>query len=76
MINISEIIILSVDKNDDSWAIEGEIIFESDLPTAFSVTYFIAEDEFEDLEIEHIPGKYDAKLLKEMILSASKEYEE
>ena len=76
MITINEVIILSIDKGDDSWAIEGEIIFDSQLATAFSVTYLTVEDEFEDFEIEIDPGQYDKRALKEKILSAAMEYEE
>ena len=76
MVQISDVIIISIDKNDDSWAVEGEILFESDLSTAFSVTYLTMEDELEDLEIEIVPGKYDARQLKEMILRAAVEYED
>lgn len=76
MIQISDVTIFSVDKSDDNWAIEGEILFESDLSTAFSVNYIPEDDELEDLEIEIVPGKYDKRLLKEMILEASSDYDE
>jgi len=76
MVQISDVIIISIDKSEDSWAVEGEIMFESDLATPFSVTYLTAEDELEDLEIEIVPGKYDARQLKEMIVRAAVEYED
>jgi len=76
MILISEVNIISVDKSDDTWAIEGEILFECDLPTAFSVNYAIDYDELEDLEIEIDPGRYDRAQLKEMIVSAAQDYDE
>lgn len=76
MIQISDVTIFSVDKSDDNWAIEGEILFESDLSTAFSVTYISEDDELEDLEIEIVPGRYDKRLLKEMILEAASEFDE
>jgi len=76
MIIISEVNIISVDKSDDPWAIEGEILFESDLSTAFSVNYASDYDELEDLEIEINPGNYDRVLLKEMIVTAAQEYDE
>ena len=47
MIQISEISIISIDKSDDSWAIEGEILFEEDLSTAFEATYLCDEDDFD-----------------------------
>ncbi len=74
MVQINDINIFSVDRNDDSWAIEGEIEFESDLTVDFSVTYLTYEDELEDLELEVNPGRYDKDLLKEMILNSVNEY--
>jgi hypothetical protein len=75
MIQISETTIISIDKSDDSWAIEGEISFEGYLSTAFSATYYPVYDELEELEIEIVPGKYDKCLLKEMILEAVNEFD-
>lgn len=76
MIQISEVNIISIDKSEDSWAIEGEILFEEDLSTAFEVTYLTDEDELEDLSMEIDPGKYDKSQLKEMIISAALDYED
>ena len=76
MVLVSDVTIISIDKSEESWAIEGEILFESDLTTAFSVTYIIGDDELEELEIEIVPGKYDKRLLKELILKAAMEYDE
>lgn len=64
MIQISEVNIISIDKSEDSWAIEGEILFEEDLSTAFEVTYLTDEDELEELSMEINPGKYDRSQLK------------
>ena len=76
MVTISEITIISIDKSEDSWAIEGEILFESDLSTPFSTIYYPEDDEFEELEIEINPGRFDKSLLKEMIIDATLEYED
>lgn len=76
MIQISEVSIISIDKGEDSWAIEGEILFEEDLSTAFEVTYLSDEDDLEDLSMEINPGKYDKSQLKEMIISAALDYED
>lgn len=76
MVNITEVNIISIDKSDDPWAIEGEILFEGDLSTDFSVNYTADYDELEDLEIEINPGSYDKSLLKEMIVKAALDYEE
>ena len=66
MVQITDILIISMDKSDDSWAIEGEIIFEEDLSSPFSVAYSPEYDELDDLEIEIIPGKFDKILLKDI----------
>lgn len=76
MVQICEINVLSVDKNDDYWFIDGEIVFESDLNTSFSVRYLPYEDEMEGLELDLDPGKYDDRLLQEMILEATAGYDD
>ena len=76
MVQISEVSIISIDKSEDSWAIEGEILFEEDLSTAFEVTYLTEEDELEDLSMEIEPGDFDKEELKDMIIKAALEYED
>lgn len=76
MVDITEVTIISIDKSEDSWAIEGEILFESDLTSPLSVTYYPEDDEFEDLEIEINPGNFDKRQLKDMIIAAANDYEE
>lgn len=76
MIQITEVSIISIDKSDDSWAIEGEILFEEDLSTAFEATYLCDEDEIEDIFLELDPGVYDEKQLSQMIKAAAFEYDE
>ena len=75
MVQLSEVVVISIDKNDDIWEIEGEIFFESDLSAAFSVSYSLEDDELEDFEIE-IDCKFDKKTFKEMLVSAAHEYED
>ncbi|MDR1703338.1 MAG: hypothetical protein LBS19_01460 [Clostridiales bacterium] len=76
MVTISEITLISIDKSEDSWDIEGEILFESDLASLFSATYYPDDDELENLDIEITPGRFDKCQLKQMILSAAQEYDE
>lgn len=75
MIDITEVTIISIDKSGDSWAIEGEILFESDLTSSLFVTYYPEDDEFEDMEIEINPGDFDKRQLKDMIIAAANEYD-
>ena len=77
MIDIVEVNIISVDKSEEeSWAIEGEILFESDLSTPFSTSYLLDDDDFEDFEMEIDPGAYDKKALKRMILDAAYNFDD
>ena len=76
MVEITDVTIISIDKNDEPWSVEGEILFESDLPSPFSALYYDDDDEFENLEIEINPGSYDNRVLKEMIVSAIYNYED
>jgi hypothetical protein len=76
MLQISQVCIISIDKSDDTWAIEGEIIFEDDLSTAFEVSYVPDEDELEDLSMELDIDDFDTAKLKEMIISSAMEYED
>jgi len=77
LVNISEVTILSVDKSADSWAIEGEILFEPDVSAPFSAVYYEEDDELDELELETeiMPGAYDKKQLKEMIIAAAEEFD-
>ncbi len=76
MLQISEVCIISIDKSDDIWAIEGEIIFEDDLSTAFEVSYVQDEDELEELSMELDIDDFDKSKLKEMIIGAAIEYDD
>lgn len=73
---ISEVNIISIDKGEDSWEIEGEIIFEDNLSSAFAVTYVIEEDELEGLDLEIDPGSFDEDELKSMIISAANDFDD
>jgi len=76
MLQISEICILSIDKGEENWAIEGEIIFDNDLTTAFEVTYLPEEDEFENPSMELELAEFDLVDYKSMILYAVEEFED
>ena len=76
MVNIVDVTIISIDKNELSWEIEGEILFEGDLESDFSAVYYPEEDEIEELELDVTPGKYDRHLLKEMIIESSNDYDD
>ena len=76
MVSIAEVNLISVDKSDNPWDIEGEIFFESELSTPFCASYYDDDGEFEYLEIEIDPGRYDRRLLMEMIVSAAEEFED
>lgn len=77
MLRITEVNIYSIDKGDDSWAIEGEILFEDDLTSAFEATYLAEEDELENLSLElDLEEDYDVRALKKWIVEAANDYED
>lgn len=75
VMNITEINIITADKSDDVWLIEGEITFEEELITTFQASYNSVTGEFEELALETDPKDYDEDDLKEMILKAVEDYE-
>ena len=76
MLQISEVNIFSLSKEEDMWSIEGEIIFEDDLTSAFETGYLPDEDELDDLSLELVLEEFDQKTLKTMILDAVNNFEE
>ncbi|MGM9915811.1 hypothetical protein [Anaerotignum sp.] len=77
MLQISEVNLISVDKSEESWEIEGEVIFEDDLSSGFAASYLAKEDEWEELSLElEMEEGFRMSVLKDMILSAIEEYEE
>ena len=76
MLHISEVNIFSLSKEEDMWSIEGEIIFEDDLTSAFETGYLPDEDELDDLSLELELEEFDQKTLKTMILDAVNNFEE
>ena len=76
MLQISEVNIFSLSKEEDMWSIEGEIIFADDLTSAFETGYLPDEDELDDLSLELELEEFDQKTLKTMILDAVNNFEE
>lgn len=76
MLQITEVNIFSLSKDEDAWNIEGEIIFEDDLTSAFEADYLPDEDELENLSLELELEGFDTKVLKNMILDAANDYED
>ena len=76
MLQISEIYILSIDKAEENWLIEGEIVFDNDLTSAFEVTYLLEEDEFENPSTELELEGFDLIDYKSMILDSVNEFED
>lgn len=77
LVQINDVSIISIDKSEDSWEIEGEILFEEDLSCEFAATYLPDDDDIEDLSFNidaSSIGRYDKKLLKDMIVSAAMDY--
>jgi hypothetical protein len=73
--NITSVNIITVDKSENPWNIEGEIMFEEDLTTSFESIYDTEEKEFEELILDMDPGGYDIDDLKAMIVKSAEDYE-
>lgn len=76
MLQITEVNIFSLNREDGVCSMEGEIIFEDDLTSAFEATYLEDEDELEELSLELDITDFDQKALKEMLLDAISNYED
>ena len=76
MLQITEVNIFFFFLDEDAWTIEGEIIFEDDLTSAFEADYLPDEDELENLSLELELDGFDTKVLKNMILDAANDYED
>lgn len=76
MMQISEVNIFSLSKDEDGWTIEGEIIFEDDLTSAFEASYLPDEDELDEISLELEIDDFDTKVLKQMLLDAANDYED
>lgn len=76
MVSITDVYIISIDKSEDSWAIEGEVVFEEDLSSDFQVTYNLEDDELEDLVLDVDPGRYSKSDFKQMVVKAAIDYED
>ncbi|MCL2397475.1 MAG: hypothetical protein FWC93_05350 [Defluviitaleaceae bacterium] len=74
--NISEVVVISVDRGDDMWPIEGEAIFEGDFSTAFAAAFYPDDNEIENLEFDVAPKGFDRELFAEMLIAAISEFDE
>ena len=46
MIPIDDVCIISIDKSEDVWAVEGEIIYDDDIACPFAASYLADDDDF------------------------------
>lgn len=76
MIPIDDVCIISIDKSEDVWAVEGEIIYDDDIACPFAASYLAEDDEFDEITAEMDISEFDPEELKEKIKKASLEYED
>ncbi len=76
MIPIDEVCIISIDRSDDVWTVEGEIIYDDDIACPFEASYIAEDDEFEELTAEMDISEFDPSELKEKIKAAIFECED
>ena len=73
---LSEIVVISVDRADATWPIEGEAIFEGDFSTSFAAVFYPDDSEVEGLEFDITPAGYDSEQFLEMLVAAILDFEE
>lgn len=76
MIPIDEVCIISIDKSEDIWDIEGEIIYDDEIACPFEASYAAAEDEFDEITAETDLDTFDRDELLEKIKFSMFNYEE
>lgn len=76
MIPIDDVCIISIDKSDDTWAIEGEIIYDDDIACPFEASYIAQDDEFEQFTAEAELDEFDKEELLEKLRAAILDYED
>lgn len=76
MIPIDEICIISIDKSEDIWEIEGEIIYDDDIACPFETSYNSEYEELENIVAEMDISDFDSEELYEKIKAAVLDYEE
>ena len=76
MIPIDDVCIISIDKSEEVWAIEGEIIYDDDIACPFEASYLAEDDEFEGISAEADLDEFDYDELKDKIKASIMEYEE
>ena len=76
MIPIDEVCIISIDKSEDVWSIEGEIIYDDDIACPFAEYYIAEDDEFEEITTDADISGFDPDEMREKIKAAVLEYED
>ena len=73
MIPIDEVCIISIDKSEDVWSIEGEIIYDDDIACPFAAYYIAEDDEFEEITTDADISGFDPDEMREKIKAAREE---
>ena len=76
MISVDDICIISIDKSEDVWAIEGEIIYDDDIACPFEASYAVEDDELEEITAEMDIDNFDSDELISKIKAAMFDYED
>ena len=74
--SIADVVIISVDKTDEVWHVEGEAAFEGNFSTAFAATFYPAEEEIDGLEFVVPPADFDRDRFAEMLVAAISDFDE
>lgn len=76
MLQVSEVTIYSVDMDEEFLDVEGEVVFDNNLSSVFSVQYCYEEEAFTSCEFEINVGEYDKNDFKLSVLRHAEAFEE
>jgi len=68
--NISDIILINVDKVEEMWLVEGEAIFDGHFSTAFAASFYPDDEELDALEFVVPPPGYNHDGFLEMLMTS------
>ncbi len=76
MLNVSEFTIYSVEEDENYLEVEGEVIFDNDHTTAFSITIDLDENYITAIEFEFEPDEFDIEDYKTKLMQSARNFEE
>lgn len=70
MLNVSDISVYTSEKDYDILSVEGEVVFENDHTTDFTIDIYLDDMHIENLEFDMDPGEINIQSFKECLLKS------